>query len=290
MSEATDSRPAPAQGATAGALLKQARQARGLHIAALAVAIKVAQRKLELLEADRYDELPDATFTRALAQTVCRTLKIDPAPVLALLPQAGGYRLEQLGEGLNAPYRERPGRTEPSDWSALASPTVWGPALVLLAAAMVYLFPSGWIKPSPGGPRAASAPVVLAPAASAAVVSLVVDSPAASPPASPPAGGEALFPPPETAASAAGQTTPFAQVGGILQVHATAESWLEVLDGRGQTLMSRLVQPGEAVGLDGVTPLKVRIGNAAVTQLVFRGKEMSLSSFTRDNIARLELK
>ena len=286
MSEATDSRPAPAQGVTAGALLKQARQARGLHIAALAVAIKVAQRKLELLEADRYNELPDATFTRALALTVCRTLKIDPAPVLALLPQAGGYRLEQLGEGLNAPYRERPGRTEPSDWSALASPAVWGPALVLLAAAMVYLFPSGWIKPSPGGPRAAPAPVVLAPAASVAVKASVVGSPAASPPA----GGEALFPPPETAASAAGQSTPFAQVGGILQVHATAESWLEVLDGRGQTLMSRLVQPGEAVGLDGVTPLKVRIGNAAVTQLVFRGKEMSLSSFTRDNIARLELK
>ena len=47
-------------------------RAQGLHIAALAAAIKVAPRKLELLEADRFDELPDATFTRALAQTVCR--------------------------------------------------------------------------------------------------------------------------------------------------------------------------------------------------------------------------
>lgn len=286
MNEALDSHPASIPGATAGALLRQARQARGLHIAALAVAIKVAQRKLELLETDRYDELPDATFTRALAQTVCRTLKIDPAPVLALLPHATGYRLEQLGEGLNAPYRERPGRAEPSDWSTLASPAVWGPALVLLAAAMVYLFPSGWMKPSSGGSRAASAPVLVAPAASAPVMAAVINPP----PTSPPAGGDALFPPPEAAASAAAQTTPFAQVGGILQVHATAESWLEVLDGRGQTLVSRLVQPGEAVGLDGVTPLKVRIGNAAVTQLVFRGKEMPLSSFTRDNIARLELK
>ncbi|WP_374684976.1 helix-turn-helix domain-containing protein [Rhizobacter sp. J219] len=41
---------------TAGSLLRQARVAKGLHIAALATSIKVAPRKLELLEADRYDE------------------------------------------------------------------------------------------------------------------------------------------------------------------------------------------------------------------------------------------
>ena len=53
-----------------------ARQQQGLHIAALAALIKVSQRKLELLEADRLSELPDATFARALAQTMCRSLKI----------------------------------------------------------------------------------------------------------------------------------------------------------------------------------------------------------------------
>src|SRR5438094_93521 len=70
---------------TAGALLREARIAQGMHIAAMSAAIKVAQRKLELLEADRYDELPDATFTRALAQTMCRVLKVDAEPVLSNL-------------------------------------------------------------------------------------------------------------------------------------------------------------------------------------------------------------
>lgn len=74
--------------ATAGAWLRNARQQRGLHIAALAVMLKVPQAKLEALEADRYDELPDATFARALATAVCRALKIDAGPVLALLPRA----------------------------------------------------------------------------------------------------------------------------------------------------------------------------------------------------------
>src|SRR5258706_10444942 len=119
---------------TAGSIIKDARQAQGLHIAALAAAIKVPQKKLEALEADRFDELPDATFTRALAQTVCRSLKIDPAPVLALLPQLSGYRLEHVAEGINAPFRDRPGRREPKDWASLASPAVRGPLLLLLAA------------------------------------------------------------------------------------------------------------------------------------------------------------
>ena len=78
-------RPAPRRrraATSAGRLLREAREKQGLHIAALAAAIKVAPKKLELLESDRFDALPDATFTRALAQTVCRALKIDPAPVL----------------------------------------------------------------------------------------------------------------------------------------------------------------------------------------------------------------
>ena len=93
---------------SAGALLRQARQAQGLHIAALAAAIKVTPRKLELLESDQFDQLPDATFTRALAQTVCRTLKVDSAPILALLPRPDVHRLGDVGAGLNAPFRSRP--------------------------------------------------------------------------------------------------------------------------------------------------------------------------------------
>ena len=55
---------------SAGRLLREARERQGLHIAALAAAIKVTQKKLELLEADRFEALPDATFTRALAREV----------------------------------------------------------------------------------------------------------------------------------------------------------------------------------------------------------------------------
>jgi cytoskeleton protein RodZ len=51
-----------------------------------------------------------------------------------------------------------------------------------------------------------------------------------------------------------------------------------------------MVQPGETIGLDGTRPFRVKIGNAAVTQVVFRGQPVELAAYTRDNVAKLELK
>jgi cytoskeleton protein RodZ len=73
-------------------------------------------------------------------------------------------------------------------------------------------------------------------------------------------------------------------------VRTSAPSWVEVSDARGQALIARLMNAGESVGLDGSPPLRVRIGNASATQLTFRGQPTDLAAFTRDNVARLELR
>jgi cytoskeleton protein RodZ len=301
MSELSDTQPLKPAATTAGGLLRQARQAQGLHIAALAAAIKVTPRKLELLEGDRLDELPDATFTRALAQTVCRTLKIDAAPVLALLPPPRGPRLEQVSEGLNAPFRENSGRLDAADWLAnLLRPAVWAPALVLLAAAGLYLAPAGLFRmpswatavPASADAGASAAANTVAPGTVPAVVAPATPAVAATAP-EPAASAmvETVFSAPQEAPSAASSPSATAPpMAGLLQVRTTAESWIEVLDGRWQPLMSRMVQPGEAVGLDGARPFRLKIGNAAVTQVVFRGQPVELAAYTRDNVAKLELK
>ena len=311
------SAPAPvAETVTAGMLLRQARQARGLHIAALATSIKVAPRKLEMLEADRFDELPDATFTRALAQTVCRTLKIDAAPVLALLPQPQAHRLDHLSQGLNAPFRDKPLGGVPTDLSFLRNPGVIGALLLALAAAAVYLLPSGWIASNlPRVSEAVSAP---APADAAAsdplmpptlppntVVETVTLPSAAGLASSPPGSTTSVPTIPQTsspavpsaavpasapalpAAPAASAATPRGTSGALL-LKASAESWIEVIDGRGTVLVSRSLQPGESLGLDGASPLHVRIGNASATTVTYRGRAWPLTP-TRDNIAKFDL-
>lgn len=288
MSDTPQSSGEAAPAATAGSLLRRARQAQGLHIAALSASIKVSQRKLELLESDQFDQLPDATFTRALAQTVCRTLKVDAAPVLALLPPPKGHRLDEIAEGLNTPFRERPGRIEPKDWVSVASPLVWVAALVLLAAVFVYFMPASWV----GSMRSAASGAV-----QKAPVSVTTATPVTVAPVAPAASTvtEVLPPVPEPAASVAMAEAPplnpfEAAAAGVLQMHATAQSWIEVTDARGKTLIARLVQPGEAVGLDGDLPFKVKIGNAVAMQATFRGQPVDLGPFVRDSMAKLELK
>lgn len=299
----TDGVTRPTSTPSAGALLRAARQAQGLHIAALAASIKVSQRKLELLEADRLSELPDATFARALAQTICRSLKIDPAPVLAALPQATGYRLDAVDGGINAPFRDRPGRHEPDRRSALVSPAVWITALIAAAALLVLLMPAQWatsIQSAISGSQPA-APVAAAPAAVVAEAPPVAASPIEAVVASAEAASAAMVEAAASAvvaeltASAAGGlsvSVPAAASAGVgpLQLKASAETWVEVVDGQSKVLVSRMLASGEALVLDGATPFRLKIGNAAGTEVAFRGQAVNLASSTRDNVARLELK
>jgi cytoskeleton protein RodZ len=291
------------EGLSAGAMLRVAREKRGLHIAALAASIKVSPRKLEALEADRYAELPDLTFTRALAQTVCRALKTDAEPVLAKLPQAGDMpKLAQVGGGLNAPFRGPPGNRDPGDFTLHRKPVFWATLLVLIGALALAFLPERWMPWKLGSrtPSTVSAPVAATPPASPSASSVTTTSLPA--PAAERAASAAL---PSVDAGTAAAPTPLietvhsapppsmagsaAATAGMLAVRTSAESWVDVQDARGQTLLSRTVQPGETVGLDGALPLRLTIGNASVTQLIFRGQAVDLTSSTRDNIARLQL-
>lgn len=275
---------------SAGAMLRAARERRGMHIAALAAAIKVPQRKLEALEADRYDELPDMTFTRALAQSVCRTLKVDMQPVLDRLPQTtvASPKLEHVGTGLNAPFRERPGRAEPTDWGWLRKPVVWGTLLVLAAAVALAFLPERWL----GGVLPARTPAAAGSPAPAVSETVTLPTPAVAP--APPAASAAVEPPPAAASVPASAVVPTSTGApaaplSVLALSAGAESWIEVQDARGQMLLSRSLAAGESVAVDGALPLRVTIGNATATQLRFRGNPVDLARHTRDNVARLQL-
>lgn len=300
MSAAVAAEPVPAVPATAGEILRAAREAQGLHLAVLAASLKVAPRKLELIESNRHDELADATFARALALSMCRALKIDAEPVLARLPQPAGQRLEQISSGLNQPFRDRPGRHDGSAEWELPSLPVIAALLLALAALAVYLLPTGsWSPVSllPAWPQNASAPAASAPqsaapepvtAVPAAAVAAVPTAPAAEAAASAvPAAASALV---ETVFSAPAESAASAPVaGGVLRLRASAESWVEVRDAAGQILLSRNLAPGEVAGIDGALPLRLTIGNAEATEVLFRGQPVVLKP-ARDNVARLELK
>jgi len=121
---------------TAGAWLRQQREAADISLETLSVALKVRPDRLHSLETDQLDDMPDGLFVRSLALGICRHLKADERALLPLLPQSPARDLRVGRNQIHAnPYN-------PNRWSGpmLFSPKRWplkgyagGAALAFLA-------------------------------------------------------------------------------------------------------------------------------------------------------------
>lgn len=311
---------AAAGSTTAGMLLRRAREQAGLHVASLAVNLKVPVRKLEALEEDRYDLLPDAVFVRALASSVCRTLKIDPQPVLERLPQTARPRLVQNNDGINTPFRAPGDGPRPGVLDQLSRPVTLTVIALLLAAVVLVFLPvtreeaaslasrSEPVMP-PGTPAAVTAapaePRVtetVTPASSAAVAPATPAPAAATPPATTPvpapaqtaapAPAAAVTPPgpADSALTAASGQTPITGSTGIVVFRTRGSSWVQVTDAKGTPVFRRLMEAGETAGATGALPLSVTVGSVEATDVQVRGKPFNLGPVTKDNVARFEVK
>ncbi len=286
-------------GASAGALLRQARQSAGMDIAVLASALKVPVNKLQALENDDFAVLPDAVFARALASSVCRTLKVDPAPVLGQLPQGQAPRLVGDKDGLNAKFKDPQDKAPPLRLPAASRGVSLTVLVLLAAAAAVYFLPSGMLEfdlaraPAPAPAQAVveasqengsvSEPV---PGAESAVSaqSPASDVPAAAPTAAVPAAAVPMVA--ASVASAAGTVVASA----LLEFRATAESWVQVRDAAGAVVFERTLKAGESAQAPGKPPLSVVVGKVNATEVMVRGAPFDLSTVARENVARFEVK
>ncbi|MES2787609.1 MAG: helix-turn-helix domain-containing protein [Pseudomonadota bacterium] len=306
------------EGPTAGALLRQAREAAGLHVAALAAALKVPVPKLEALENDRYDLLPDNVFARGLAASVCRTLKIDPQPIMERLPQRATPRLVRTDEGVNAPFRAASDAAPASWYSQLTRPVSLAVLALLLGALVLILLPVGREAVLPGArvetaPLPAAAPMVIpgepaAPAASGAAaptgaVDVSAGAQAPAPSASPESTLALTMAPSasvaaaslEVGASSAAAPVESATAPGspdaTVVFRAKGPSWVEVTDSKGVVALRKVLAPGEAAGASGALPLRVTVGRIDMTEVEVRGKRFDLAPHSRsDNVARFEVK
>ena len=286
-------------GASAGALLRQARQSAGMDIAVLASALKVPVSKLQALENDDFTVLPDAVFARALASSVCRTLKVDPAPVLGQLPQGQAPRLVGDKDGLNAKFKDPQDKAPPLRLPAASRGVSLTVLVLLAAAAAVYFLPSGMLEfdlaraPAPAPAQAVveasqengsvSEPVPGAESALSAQ-SPASDVPAAAPTAAVPAAAVPMVA--ASVASAAGT----AVASALLEFRATAESWVQVRDAAGAVVFERTLKAGESAQAPGKPPLSVVVGKVNATEVMVRGAPFDLSTVARENVARFEVK
>jgi cytoskeletal protein RodZ len=70
---------------TPGAYIQHQRKRKGMSLDQLAAVTKIPRAQLELIEADRYEELPGMVFAKGFLRCCARSLELDPDVVLGLL-------------------------------------------------------------------------------------------------------------------------------------------------------------------------------------------------------------
>jgi cytoskeleton protein RodZ len=253
-------------------MLRDLRVAAGVDMSVLASALKISPGKIEALEANQFERLPDIAFARSLAATVCRHLGADARAVLALMPASvSGLRVNN--GAINQPFYRQGDRPTPLLRTGPSRNLLIAVGVVLVCVLLVGLWPTLPIRLDADAPEPppTEAQTVVPPDGfvleESSTAALESDASAAAPAAAATPGGVA-----SSAASAA-------QGAGaaLMQFVASDEVWIQVLDAEGKTLLERTLQAGDAASLaTGALPLSVKVGRANAVTVKVRGRPFAI--------------
>lgn len=304
---------------TAGQMLGNARRAAGLSLDELAARVKVPVKRLSALEEDRFEEWPDANLVRAVAASVCRQVRLDPAIILARMPKAEKKAWSTAVSDAPVGFRDRGGFTLRSPSGLARLPLALLALALALAAAGLYFAPAlqAWVERvwarqpiSAAAPAPAAVPEpVLPPDAEPTDTRVGATAPEA--PASQTAAVRASAP--ATIASvAAPLVMPFkssadASVAGkvasppataipspspLLVFKARGLTWVAVTDAKGVSLLRKTLAAGETVSAgtaNAALPLWVVVGRAENIEVEVRGQRLKLEPSEPENVAKFKV-
>lgn len=293
--------------ASAGGLLRAARESRGMTIADAARSLRLALRQAEALENDDFDKLPGNTFVRGFIRNYARLLQIDPEPVLAAYDAACP---EQPVHAIETPSREIRFSTHGNVKVPLAK-------LAYVAATLAAIGLAAWggyeywqversrpavevkepvpeATPLPLPPvQQEAAPAAPLPEAAAPVQAPETATTLELPPPPPPvvsATPSVTVPPPAPVATpAAPAFAPAEPVQARIKLVFDADSWVEIKDKDGKKIFSKLGRAGSEQLIQGDPPFALVVGNAAQVRLTYNDKPVDLAPHIKVTVARLTL-
>jgi len=312
MSE-SDLNPAPAAAPpTAGRILHNARRAAGMSLDDLAARVKVPVSRLQALENDQFEEWPNKNLLRALAASVARHVRLDPAIVLNQMPKAEKVVWSAAASGSSVGFTERDGLSLRSPGGLARLPLALLALALVVAALAIYFGPRVrasvegiWTGPasvaSPAAVPVASEPVLppdagptdtrvgagtpetpsTVPTASGALTEASPATPAVA--VSQPVQAKTAVAAPASMAAASASTTP------LLVFKASGMTWVAVTDAKGAYVLRKTLGAGETATASGDLPLWVVVGRVDHTEVLVRGKTMKLEPTAPDNVARFKV-
>lgn len=276
-----------------GTLLRQAREAAGVHISALAASLKIPVSKIEALESNNFSVLPDPVFARALASSICRVLALDAAPVLKLMPKKDASVFFFSTPRINASFKDSSQKSGRNSFLIHATRPVGGAVLVLLLGALAVGFlPFGGYSEISADDGAEAILGLSEPDSGVALAlpTLGTESAAASESAA-----DLITVPlvADVVSTELARVLPDAVAvvsANLIEFRARGESWVQVRDATKNVVFERTLAKGESASTTGTLPFTVVIGRADVTEVLVQGKVFDLAGVAKENVARFEVK
>lgn len=270
----------PEQGV--GAILRAAREARGLSVQDAAQQLRLMNRQITAMETDDFASLGQPVFARGFVRNYARMLGLDAA---AILHSMGGAQVEPV-EVIQTPPLVLPGKWFTSGW------LIAGLVLLLLATVLpIGLY--AWLS---SDAEEVKRPLAQRSATVAPIPSPATPVPHETPnPVPAPTDGGAIqnIQPADTSSDVLrpAPDTPIAPapIKREMRFEFAEDAWLEVKDGTGQTLYRHMSLKGNTLVLAGEAPLELVIGNATQVRMSYNGRPLDLTPYINANVARFSL-
>jgi cytoskeleton protein RodZ len=290
-----------------GQHLRLAREARGVSVAEVSAALKLSPRQVKAIEANEWLRWP-RTVIRGFVRNYARFLDLDTTPLMAALDDIPMPEGSELVIGApSAVDMPREGGGDRRDYARVIA----GLIVLILAILACLLIPvetwqsgiasikalisekqadstmvatpsgiSGIVLPAPEVVIVPiSDPVKDAPPTRAAPVSASLPAPLPDPVSTPAASPAPSIPAPDPAPPS----------GEGLSFFFEQSSWVEVRDGNGQLLLSKILPAGSQREIGGQPPFSLIVGNSPGVTLYYRGKPVPLAQHGSGGVARLTL-
>lgn len=315
----------PAQSVSLGAVIQAARLAKNLTQQDVSNALRFSVKQIDALENNSFDLLPDAMITRGFIRNYARLLEIDAEPLLAHYRASVSTEADKV-IAVKSSMRPVQLTKDSQPWLKyiLASILV----LFFLLAWLFYVdyMPKQTAVTPEKAPEVMpeTAPAVTQPlpeialpaaqreadaelAAANVVEGTNVATDTHATDAKSPDAGTAHADLKSTVQSNqqnnSSQQLPVLQTSPTLQqpqvtatvatkslnMAFTAQTWVSVIDKSGKVVYEKMSHNGDKETVNGMPPFNLVIGNASATKLSFGGKDIDLTAYTKNNVARVTL-
>ncbi|MBB1339423.1 RodZ domain-containing protein [Pseudoalteromonas sp. SR44-2] len=271
---------------TVGQILKNHREQANVSIATIAAPLKLSELQIKRLENDEFALLGPITFVKGYIKNYCRELKVDSAPILAMMPAP-----PEPTKPANMQSFSRRTEKEASD-SRLMFFSYLILAIVIGSSALWF-----WQNATPIEEQTSKINVAnsIMSERQAAQPSILQQQQQAE------INDESLLESKDTletstSSEAVTETAPITSnnesqedVSSTIVMNFNGESWVEIYDGEGEKIAFGVKKAGYIMTVSGTPPFSVVLGKHDAVDITLNGEPVDVSAFPKNRLAKFTL-